>query len=190
MKKAAAIAVGALSLTLLSVSQAVAQGRGNGNGSGQGNGNAGPAACEKPNPPPNNPHCQQIALTVQSDIDFGRLVLVGDGVGRVVLDLETGSKLVFGGLDDLGGFAVKGQAVISGTPNRVIRIDMPAVVTLSDPAGGEAEMRDIVTDLGSLPVLDTNGQLTFEFSGTLFTDTATALGGTLRGRFPISVEYN
>lgn len=140
----------------------------------------------------NNPNCtsEPVVLTVQTNIDFGRLVLVGDGVGHAVLDLNTGDKIMFGGLDDLGGFAVTGRAVVTGSPNRALQIAMPTTITMADPAGGQAELRDIVTNLAALPVLDVNGQLVFEFSGTLYTDTATALGGVLRGRIPISVQYN
>ena len=140
----------------------------------------------------NNPNCttEPVALTVQTNIDFGRLVLVGDGVGHAVLDLSTGDKIMFGGLDDLGGFAVTGRAIVTGSPNRALQIVMPTTITMADPAGGQAELRDIVTSLSALPVLDVNGQLVFEFSGTLYTDTATALGGVLRGRIPISVQYN
>lgn len=191
MNRAAILAASAFALALSSASPVAAQGNGNGNGAG-GDGNTEPPGCINSGVPAKNKNCngEPVALTVQSNIDFGRLVLVGDGVGHVVLDLSSGSKLVFGGLDDLGGFAVKGQALVTGAPNRVIVVDMPTSITMADPAGGQAQLRDIVTNIPSLPVLDGNGQMVFEFSGTLYTDSATALGGTLRGRIPISVQYN
>ncbi len=164
---------------------ALAQGNGNGNGNGNG-----PAACNKPNPPPNNPHCRQIALSIESDIDFGRLVLLGTGIGQVWLDLATGERFVTGGLDDAGGMPVTGRAIVTGRPLEPIRIEFPDTVTMTDPSGGVATLRDFTTDLPSLPILDSTGQLEFRFSGTLHTDSNSPLGGRLRGRVPITVDYD
>ena len=194
MFRAAILVALSLILAPLAAVPADAQRNGNGNGAGNGNGNGGqPPVCDRNmQVAGKNPNCnlEPVLLTVETDIDFGRLVLVGNGIGRVVLDLDSGTKLTFGGIDDLGGFAVKGRALVTGEPNRAVMIDLPNNVLMADPAGGTAELRDIVTNLTSLPLLDTNGQLTFEFSGTLYTDTNTAVGGLLRGRIPISVQYN
>lgn len=162
-------------------------GNGKGNNGNHGTGNNGNGGGNIGTGPQN---CDPIDLIVETDIDFGRLVLVGDGVGRVVIDLASGGKTTFGGLDDLGGIAVKGRAVITGTANQIIRVDIPNAIVMSDPAGGEAELRDFVSDLPALPVLDQNGQLAFHFTGTMYTDANTAVGGKLRGRIPISVQYN
>lgn len=145
----------------------------NGNGNGNGNGNNAP-----------------IALAIESDMNFGRLVMIGDGIGRVLVDLQTGAKTVVGNLDDLGGMAVQGRAIIRGTPLQTIRVDFPPSVIMRDPAGGQAELRDFVSDLGQLPRLDAAGTLEFRFTGTLYTDLAVALGGNLRGRVPIQVAYD
>lgn len=131
-----------------------------------------------------------VGISVESDIDFGRLVLVGNGVGQVVIDLQTGEKYVTGGLNDLGGISVQGRAVVTGKAYRAIRVDIPGSALMTDPAGGQAELRDIVTDLPPLPVLDGEGKLVFHFTGTLNTDAATAVGGQLRGRIPIRVSYD
>ncbi len=150
------------------------RGNGNGNGNGRGNGNR---------------NCQTLEITIETDIDFGRLVLIGDGIGRVLLDLNTGEKRTFGEIDDLGGMAVSGTARITGAPNEAIRVFLPSIVVMNDPAGGTAELREVVTNLPALPLLDIDGQLEFSFSGTLVTSAETARGGKLRGRVPISVEY-
>lgn len=149
---------------------------GNGNGNnGNGNGNGG---------------SNQIALSIESEIDFGRMVMIGDGIGRVLIDLQTGNKTVFGNLNDLGGIAVQGRALITGTPMRPVIVNLPTSIVMTDPAGGQAELRDFTTDLPALPSLNSNGTLEFHFTGTLYTTSATALGGTLRGRVPIMVDYN
>jgi hypothetical protein len=136
------------------------------------------------------PDCTQIELTIESDIDFGRLVMVGDGVGRVMLDLQTGQKIAVGGLEDLGGFPIRGHATVRGAPLTAVRVVMPGAITMNDPAGGIAELRDFETDLPPLPILDANGEMDFSFAGTLYTDSRIAIGGTLRGRVPISVSYD
>jgi hypothetical protein len=143
----------------------------NGNGNGNGNNAA-------------------IELAIESEINFGRLVMIGDGVGRVLVDLQTGAKTVTGNLDDLGGVAVQGRAIIRGTPLRAIQVSFPTNVIMRDPAGGQAELRDFVNDLGLLPRLDSTGTLEFRFTGTLYTDVAVAIGGNLRGRVPIQVNYD
>jgi hypothetical protein len=108
----------------------------------------------------------------------------------VLVDLQTGAKTVVGNLNDLGGIAVQGRAIIRGTPLKAIRVNFPANVVMRDPAGGQAELRDFVTDLSQLPRLDSGGRLEFRFTGTLYTDVALAVGGNLRGRVPIQVDYD
>ncbi|MEL7446554.1 MAG: DUF4402 domain-containing protein [Pseudomonadota bacterium] len=187
MFRSIVLIVAALGLALTSQAPLRAQGscpqcdlppgcRGNGNQNGNGNGNSGR-------------NCQLLEITIDSDIDFGRLVLTGDGEGQVLLDLNTGEKRTVGSIDDLGGMAISGRAFITGAPNEAVRINLPTTVNMRDPTGGSAEMRDVVTDLPALPVLDANGRLEFRFSGTLYTDATSSMGGKLRGRVPISVEY-
>ena len=150
--------------------------RGNGNTNGNGNGNK-------------NRNCQRLTITIESDIDFGRMVLLGSGEGRVMLDLATGQKTLIGDLDDLGGMPITGRAVIVGAPFEQIVIDLPSEIPMRDPNGGDALVRDFVTDLDGFPRLDANGQLEFRFSGTLVIQAETNASGNLRGRVPISVQY-
>lgn len=151
--------------------------RGNGNQNGSGNGNG------------NNRNCQQLNITIESDIDFGRMVLLGDGESRVILDLATGQKTLIGDIDDLGGMPITGRAIITGAPFEPILIDLPGEIAMRDPGGGDARLRDFVTDLEGFPRLDENGRLTFSFSGTLVIEAETNASGNLRGRVPITVQY-
>ena len=145
-----------------------------GNGRGRGNGAR---------------NCQRLEITIESDIDFGRLVLLGDGGGRVVLDLSTGQKYPSGDIDDLGGMPVTGRAVIRGAPFEEVVVDLPSEIAMRDPNRGNARLRDFESDLPGFPRLDSDGQLAFHFSGTLVIDADTLASGTLRGRVPITVEY-
>ena len=134
--------------------------------------------------------CTVVLLDVESDVDFGRLVLVGGQIGHVSIDLGTGAKLVFGDLADAGGIPIYGTALITGQPLRNVLVTMPSSVALTDPVGGQGTMREFETDLPAMPRLDSTGQLRFNFTGTLYTDSAILSGGTLRGRVPITVDYN
>ena len=150
--------------------------RGNGNQNGNGNGNK-------------NRNCQRLEIVIESDVDFGRVVLLGRGEARILLDLGSGQRTLIGDVDDLGGMPITGRAMITGAPFEQIVVDLPSEVAMRDPTGGNARIRDFVSDLEGFPVLDANGQLTFNFSGTLIIEAETNASGNLRGRIPISVEY-
>lgn len=134
--------------------------------------------------------CTVVLLNVESDVDFGRLILVGGQVGHVVIDLTTGTKIVFGDLGDAGGIPIYGTALVTGQPLRNVAVTMPTSIAMTDPSGAQAVLRDFQTDLSAMPRLDTYGKLRFNFTGTLYTDSAVLAGGTLRGRVPITVDYN
>lgn len=134
--------------------------------------------------------CTVVLLDVESDVDFGRLIVVGSKVGHVMIDLDSGAKLVFGDIDDGGGMPVYGTALVTGQPLRTIAVTMPASVQLTAANGAQAVMRDFRTNLSAMPRLDSAGQLRFDFTGTLFTDSTVLSGGRLRGRVPITVDYN
>ena len=150
--------------------------RGQGNQNGNGNGNR-------------NRNCQRLTITIESDIDFGRVVLLGQGESRVILDLATGQKTVIGDVDDMGGMPITGRAIITGAPFEEVIIDLPGEIAMRDPNGGEARLNDFVTDLSGFPRLDANGQLEFRFSGTLVIAADANSSGNLRGRVPITVNY-
>ena len=150
--------------------------RGNGNQNGNANGNK-------------NRNCQRLTITIESDIDFGRMVLLGNGAGRVLMDVSTGQRTLIGDIDDLGGMPITGSAVITGAPFETVIVSLPGEIAMRDAAGGDARISDFVTDLPGFPQLDANGQLTFRFSGTLVIDADTNASGNLRGRVPITVRY-
>lgn len=141
--------------------------------------------------PKNQPkrNCQTLDIQIESDIDFGRVVIIKGGEGRVILNLETGERQLIGDIDDLGGMPITGRAMVTGAPFEPLLIDLPSSVNMRDATGGGAIMRDFVTDLGPAPRLDGNGQLSFRFSGTLVIDASSQASGKLRGRVPITVEY-
>lgn len=150
--------------------------RGQGNQKGKGRGNR-------------RRNCQRLSIVIDSDIDFGRVVVIGRGEGRILLDLDTGQKRLFGDVDDLGGMPVTGRAIITGAPLEPVSVEFPFEIRMSGLLGGEARLRDFRTSLPGMPVLDENGMLEFSFSGTLVVSGEERAGGDLRGRVPISVSY-
>lgn len=155
--------------------------RGNGNNNDKGNNGSGNGN--------GRPNCERLTISIESDIDFGRIVLLGDGEGRVILDLSTGEKTLIGDVDDLGGMPFTGRAMITGAPFEQVMISLPSEVSMRDNQGGNAIIRDFVSDVDTFAVLDSFGQLEFSFSGTLVLGADQQAAGNLRGRVPISVEY-
>ena len=135
------------------------------------------------------PGCERLEIIIESDLDFGRLVLLGDGESRVILDLSSGQKTIIGDADDLGGMPFTGRAIITGAAFQQVSIDLPSMVDMRDPNGGNAVIQDFVMDADPFSTLDSDGRLEVSFSGTLVLGAEQAGAGKLRGRVPISVEY-
>lgn len=128
-----------------------------------------------------------IQLSVEATLDFDRLVQLGDGEGSATL-LPNGDRGVSGTIATLSGRAMVGAVSVHGEPSRLVRVDLPSRIELYSLSGSSTiEIEDIVTDLGSMPRLDSAGNLSFRFGGRLKI-TGDADGG-YRGDVPITVEY-
>lgn len=127
-------------------------------------------------------------ISIETALDFNRLALTGPSGGAVTLDPDSGSRLVTGELRGLGGMWLSGNAVVTGEPGRVVRIELPTGVTLRAPGGGTAELESLETNLGASPRLDSSGRLTFAFGGKLRVSGNAA--GDYRGRIRITVNYD
>lgn len=127
-----------------------------------------------------------IQLEIESNLDFGRLVLAGAGHGAAAIGPD-GSTNAQGALAQLGARAMVGTASIHGAPGRAVRVELPRRIDLFSVGGGTITLDKIVSDLSSLPRLDSAGNLTFRFGGRV-----TVSGdsdGDYRGDMPIIVEY-
>ena len=131
---------------------------------------------------------QPLSIAIDSGLTFSRLALIGQGEASAEIDAQTGRKRVGGGMIDLGGAAVQGHARITGAPGRAVRVTCPGSVAMTSQGGGTAELTDFTTDLPPWPVLDSSGSLEFSFGGSLVL--RGTVSGALRGRIPISVDYN
>ena len=127
-----------------------------------------------------------IELEIETSLDFGRLILAGQGQGAAVIRPD-GSNAAEGALATVGPRAMVGTATVHGTPGRAIRVELPPRIDLFSMRGGRITVDNVTSDLASLPRLDSAGNLTFRFGGRV-----TVTGdseGDYRGDMPITVEY-
>ena len=129
---------------------------------------------------------QPVALQVQANLNFDRLVLLDANGGTVRLDTD-GSRATSGGVAAPTGRAMVGSVLIHGEPNRAIRIDLPERIELWGAGSGRITIERLETDLATSPRLDTTGRLTFRFGGEL--RISGDAEGDFRGDIPITVEY-
>jgi hypothetical protein len=128
-----------------------------------------------------------IQLSVQATLDFDRLVQLGAGNGTVTLSAN-GDRSVSGTVTAISGRAMVGAISVHGEPDRLVRVELPSRIELYSVGGaGRIEIDDLATDLGSMPKLDSTGNLSFRFGGRLRIS-GDADGG-YRGDVPITVEY-
>lgn len=127
-----------------------------------------------------------VRLEIETSIDFDRLVLMGEGEGVAVIRPD-GSRAAEGAVANVGARAMVGSATITGEAGRAVRVELPRRIDLFSLGGGRIAFDEIVSDLPSLPRLDSSGRLTFRFGGrvTISGDS----GGEYRGDLPITVEY-
>jgi uncharacterized protein DUF4402 len=127
-----------------------------------------------------------LQLEVETSLDFGRLILAGAGSGAAVIRPD-GSNAAEGSLTGVSPRAMVGTAVVHGTPGRAVRVELPRRIDLYSVGGGRITVDEVVSDLSSLPRLDSAGNLTFRFGGRVTVNGDSE--GQYRGDMPITVEY-
>lgn len=127
-----------------------------------------------------------IRLEIETSLDFDRLILLAPGEGSATL-LPDGSRQVSGMIGAISGRAMVGAAVVRGEAGRAVRIGLPRRIELHSVGGGRIAIEDLVSDLPSLPRLDSAGVLSFRFGGRL--RVSGDAEGDYRGDVPITVEY-
>lgn len=130
---------------------------------------------------------RQLAVEVGTSLDFDRVAVAAPDGGSVELDPMNRSRLIRGGLTDLGGLAMVGTATVRGEPGRAVRVDLPRGVTLTSSDGSIARIDRLTTDLPPEPRLGPDGLLRFSFGGRL--DVSGDAAGDYRGRIAITVDY-
>jgi len=128
----------------------------------------------------------EISLQIEAALDFDRLILLGSGEGTAQLRPD-GSTQVSGVISAISTRAMVGSATVRGEPGRAIRIDLPRQIELYSLSGGRVSLDEIVSDLPSLPKLDSTGLLVFRFGGRV--RISGDAEGDYRGDMPITAEY-
>ena len=127
-----------------------------------------------------------LTLEVETKLDFDRLVLAGQGQGAAVIRPD-GSNVAEGSLSGISARAMVGTATVHGSADRIVRVELPSRIDLYSVGGGRITLDNIVSDLPSLPRLDSAGNLTFRFGGRV--QISGDADGQYRGQLPITVEY-
>jgi hypothetical protein len=128
----------------------------------------------------------KIALDVQTSLNFDKLVVDGSGAGTVTIRPD-GSTQSGGAVAGVSPRAMVGTVMLHGQPGRAIRVELPSRIVLHSLSGGEITFDDMVSDLPSIPRLDSTGSLTFRFGGRL--RISGDADGQYRGDLPITAEY-
>ena len=128
----------------------------------------------------------KIDLQIEAGLDFDRLIVSGTGEGSATL-LPDGTRQVSGSVEAIGLRAMVGEASVRGEPGRMVRIDLPARIELYSLSGGRIIIDELVTDLPSVPKLDSAGILKFRFGGKIRLSGNS--DGDFRGDLPITIEY-
>ena len=127
-----------------------------------------------------------IQLDIETTLNFDRLVLSGSGDGAAVVRPD-GSTAAEGALTAVSARAMVGTAVVHGQAGRTVRVELPRRIDLYSLSGGRITLDDVISDLPSLPKLDSTGALTFRFGGRVRITGDS--DGEYRGDLPITVEY-
>lgn len=128
----------------------------------------------------------KVALDVETSLNFDQLVVDGSGGGSAVIRPD-GSVQKLGAVSGVSARAMVGTVVLHGQAGRTIRVDLPSRIVLHSLSGGEISFDDVMSDLPSVPRLDSAGTLTFRFGGRLHVSGDTE--GQYRGDLPITAEY-
>ncbi|HJU76734.1 MAG TPA: DUF4402 domain-containing protein [Sphingomicrobium sp.] len=143
--------------------------------------------CDTPTTSRNNEtDSGEIRIEVETSLDFDRLVVDGEGEGSAIIRPD-GSNFAAGSVTEIGPRAMVGTVVLRGEPGRTVRVELPRRIILYSLSGGQVVFEDVLSDLPSLPRLDSNGVLTFRFGGRLRVSGNSE--GDYSGELPIIAEY-
>jgi len=127
-----------------------------------------------------------VQLSVETGLDFDRLIFSGSGMGAATLR-PSGASAAEGVVTAVGPRASVGTVLVHGEAGRALRIDIPHRIELYSLSGGRITLDQVTTDLPPMPRLDSAGNLSFRFGGRLVVSGDT--DGQFRGDLPITVEY-
>lgn len=135
---------------------------------------------------PADAQIRTVGLSIETTLDFDRIVLVGEGSGSATLGPD-GQRMTEGVVAALSGRAMVGQVTIRGEAGRYVAIQIPHEIELYSTDGRRLRLEAIVSDLADSPRIDDDGELHFSFGGRLMIEGDAE--GDYRGEIPIIAEY-
>ena len=142
--------------------------------------------CTAPTSEPVADTTPPVALEVEANIDFDRIVLAGVGEGMATLRPD-GSRQTSGTIVSIGGRAMVGSIVVRGEAGRVVRVSLPSRIALHGINGSEIGIEQVVSDLPASPRIASDGTLSFRIGGALHI--VGDVDGDYRGDFSVDVDY-
>ena len=127
-----------------------------------------------------------VQISIETGLDFDRLVYSGPGMGAATIRPD-GANGAEGVVTAVSSRATVGTVLVHGLPGRALRVSFPHRIELYSLNGGRITLDDVMTDLPSMPRLDSAGNLSFRFGGRLVVTGDS--DGQFRGDLPITVEY-
>ena len=127
-----------------------------------------------------------VSLRIEASLNFDQLIVLGSGEGSAQLRPD-GSSQVSGMIGAISSRAMVGSATVRGEPGRTVRIELPRHIQLFSLSGGWLSLDEIVSDLPSVPKLDSSGTLQFRFGGRV--RISGDAEGDYRGDLPITADY-
>ena len=142
--------------------------------------------CTAPTSEPVADTAAPVALEVEANLDFDRIVLAGVGEGMATLRPD-GSRQTSGTIVSIGGRAMVGSIVVRGEAGRAVRVSLPSHIALLGLNGSEIGIDQVTSDLPSSPRIASDGTLSFRIGGALHI--VGDVDGDYRGDFSVDVDY-
>ncbi len=128
---------------------------------------------------------QPLRIDIVTDLDFARVLAAGRG-GALHLRADGGGT-VEGDVRPIGAGGFTARVAVSGTPGRIIRIELPDRIALRSPSGREAEVSELASSVPLVTRLGSDGRLDFALGGRLRIEPG--VEGAFRGNIRINVSY-
>ncbi len=142
--------------------------------------------CTVPTTAPQSEAAAPVALQVEANLDFDRIVLAGNGEGSATLSPD-GSRRTSGTIVSIGGRAMVGSIMVRGEPGRSVLVTLPSRIALHGLTGNDIIIDSVTNDLPGAPRIGTDGTLAFRIGGALHI--TGEVDGDYRGDFNVNVDY-
>ncbi len=121
-------------------------------------------------------------------LKFPAIVVLGNSMGSVTVDAETGSTSTTGNIRILSGGGSAATLDISGAKDSLVSVRVANAADLVAPSGQSVQLQDITSTGQSGVRLSRTGQAEVRIGATLPVSVGTQ-SGNYRGRIVVAVDY-